>query len=76
MTEAQLKVIEVEVSKIKLEPGQVLVVSVPKEQYTKMATNKDSLAFTHLYSTLQQLFPANQILIKHDEIEFSVVDPE
>ena len=75
MTEAQIKVIEVEVSKLKLEPGQVLVVTIPKDQYIEMTTRKDSLALTNLYSTLQQLFPDNKILLKHDDLEFSVVDP-
>jgi hypothetical protein len=74
LSEAQIKVIEVEVSKIKLQPGEVLVISIPKDQYVEMTTRKDSLTLTHMYNTFQQLFPNNKILLKHDELELSVVD--
>lgn len=56
------------VSVLKLEPGQVLVVTLPPRNYSQDA-------FAHVQSVVKRAFPDTHVLDDEHGIEFGVIEP-
>lgn len=66
----RLFIVEIkEIKKIKLDPEDVLIVSLPQNEY-------DTIIFDDLWNHLNELFPNNKKIVKSETCNIFIIKPE